>query len=207
MTRDHHFNTVTPRKSRTRKLFVVAWYCIPVQALTRTHQTARNTEMHGVCYWYLRVGCLFYLIEILIIWKLNSCSIDFTQNMEEKLKSREVKHKVHRRFVIFFHVYISCSLTISKRWAKHEKLKQIINFQVLGFLKIYRLPYLKEKTNHENRFKTTAVKKSLTSGKFRLMGSVGWENADVKGLTDHHKTIIFPRYELDQFFQCLNHAI
>ena len=36
-----------------------------------------------------------------------------------------------------------------------------------------RLPILKEKTNHENRFKTTAVKKSLTSGKFRWMGSVG----------------------------------
>ena len=78
-----HFNTVLPRKSRTRKLFVVAWYCIPVQALTRTHQTARNTEMHGVCYWCLRVGCLLYLFEILIIWKVNSCSIDFTQNMEK----------------------------------------------------------------------------------------------------------------------------
>ena len=115
ITRDHHFNPVSPRKSRTRKLlFVVAWYCIPIQALTRTHQTAWNTEMHGVCCWYLRVGCLFYLIEILIIWKLNSCSIDFTQNMEKKLTSREVKHKVHHRFVIFFNVYISCSLKISK---------------------------------------------------------------------------------------------
>ena len=78
-----YFNTVLSRKSRTRKLFVVAWYCIPVQTLSRTHQTARNTEMHGVCYWYLRVGCLLYLFEILIIWEVNSCSIDFTQNMEK----------------------------------------------------------------------------------------------------------------------------
>ena len=35
-----HFNTILPCKRRTRKLFVVAGYCILVQALTRTHQTA-----------------------------------------------------------------------------------------------------------------------------------------------------------------------
>ena len=39
---------------------------------------------------------------------------------------------------------------------------KLLIFQLLGFLKIYRFAYLKEKTNQENRFKTTAIKKSLT---------------------------------------------
>ena len=50
---------------------------------------------------------------------------------------------------------------------------KLLIFQLIGFLKIYRLPYPKEKTNQENRFETTAIKKSLTSGKFKWMGSVG----------------------------------
>ena len=94
--------------------------------------------------------------------------------MEKLLTSMEVKHKVHHRFVILFHVYISCLLKSQKgrQNMKHEN-KLLINFQLLGFLKICRLPYLREKRNQENRFKTTAVKKFLTSGKFRWMGSVG----------------------------------
>ena len=34
---------------------------------------------------------------------------------------------------------------------------KLLIFQLLGFLKIYRLPYPKEKTNQENRFETTAI--------------------------------------------------